>query len=99
MDSAIDVPDRFGIVRVIEIVIAVVIQPLDQVNITTASTGQVVPRSLCMYMHRSTLVTIQINEHLYDEIVSNSPSCPLGVTYEFPCTGTNAKSQHAVRGH
>ena len=43
---------------VIEIVIAFVIQTFDQVNITIASTSQVDPLRLCMYMHRSTLVYI-----------------------------------------
>ena len=45
---------------VIEIVIAFVIQTFDQVNITIASTSQVDPLRLCMYMHRSTLVYIYI---------------------------------------
>ena len=41
---------------VIEIVIAFVIQALDQINLTIASTSESDPLSLCMYMHRSTLV-------------------------------------------
>ena len=40
----------------IEIVIAFVIQALDQINLTIASTSESDPLSLCMYMHRSTLV-------------------------------------------
>ena len=49
MDSAIEVGDSFC---VIEIVIAFVIQTFDQVNITIASTSQVGPLRLCMYMLR-----------------------------------------------
>ena len=44
---------------VIEIVIAFVIQALDQINFTIASTSEADPLSLCMYMHRSTLVVSQ----------------------------------------
>ena len=38
---------------VIEIVIAFVIQALDQINLTIASTSESDPLSLCIYMHRS----------------------------------------------
>ena len=50
---------------VIEIVIVFVIQTFDQVNITIASTSQVGPLRLCMYMHRSTLVYITIYVYIY----------------------------------
>ena len=46
---------------VIEIVIAFVIQAWDQINFTIASSSEADPLSLCMYMHRSTLVNTYIN--------------------------------------
>ena len=50
---------------VIEIVIAFVIQALDQINFTIASTSESDPLSLCMYMHRSTLVYIYTYMYIY----------------------------------
>ena len=41
---------------VIGIVIEIVMQTLDQINFTIGSTSELDPLSLCMYMHRSTLV-------------------------------------------
>ena len=46
---------------VIEIVIAFVIQAWDQINFTIASSSEADPLSLCMYMHRSTLVYINVS--------------------------------------
>ena len=57
----IDVGDSFWIEVVIEIAIAFVLQTFDQVNITIASTSQVVPLTLCMCMHKSTLVYMCIH--------------------------------------
>ena len=52
--------NSFWIAFVIEIVIAFVMPTLAQINFTIASTTPIVPLSLCMYMHRSTLVYIYI---------------------------------------
>ena len=50
----------FVIEIVIEIVIKFVMQTLDQINLTIRSTSDSYPLSVCMAMHRSTLVYIYI---------------------------------------
>ena len=51
---------NFVIEIVIEIVIKFVMQTLDQINLTIRSTSDSYPLSVCMDMHRSTLVYIYI---------------------------------------
>ena len=57
----------------IEIVIAFVIQAWDQINFTIASTSESDPLSLCMYMHRSTLVNIYTLYQHPDPLFETSP--------------------------
>ena len=51
----------FVIEIVIEIVIKILMQTLDQINFTIGSTSESYPLSVCMDMHRSTLVITYVH--------------------------------------
>ena len=70
---------NFVIEIVIEIVIKFVMQTLDQINLTIRSTSDSYPLSVCMDMHRSTLVYI----YTYAVDLIDSIMCSIRSIFDF----------------